>query len=154
MYDTISELINFSVGNIEIFYLLLLFVSFEVLFQLKHWVCDYPLQTEYMLEKAKANWFLPLFSHSGVHALGTFILVFWGLTSFGVEHKVSLQLSLILGICDLVFHFIVDYFKAQPLNKWTPNNKLFWWLLGLDQLFHHLFNIIYTLIIVLTILRF
>ena len=44
-----------------------------VVFQTKHFLCDYPLQNEYMLGKFKpgSDWVLPLGAHALVHALVT-----------------------------------------------------------------------------------
>ena len=47
-----------------------------VLFQLKHFICDYPLQTQYMLGKANAtNWVKPLAAHAFIHLSGTWIVL-------------------------------------------------------------------------------
>ncbi len=46
-----------------------------VVFQLKHFMADYPLQNEYMLGKFKAKgWFAPLALHAGVHSLFTCVI--------------------------------------------------------------------------------
>ena len=46
-----------------------------IAFQVKHWICDYPLQTPYMLQKFKLKgWVHPLFCHARVHALGTLLI--------------------------------------------------------------------------------
>ncbi len=112
-----------------------------VIFQVKHFICDYPLQVPYMLQKAnKTGWAYPLFAHASVHALGTFIVVsFW-----------DLKLATILMLADLILHFTVDRIKASPymLNRYGPENKLFWWFLGLDQMTHHLINYLFIFIIV------
>jgi hypothetical protein len=101
-----------------------------IAFQAKHFLADYPLQTEYMLFKMKKkNWVLPLFLHSLMHASGTFIILVY-------VNKDLLWLCLV----DLVVHFVVDRIKASPaaLNRFKPDNKLFWWTLGADQMLHHL----------------
>lgn len=42
------------------------------MFQIKHFVADYPLQIPYMLGKMKeTGWFFPLLSHVSVHGLIT-----------------------------------------------------------------------------------
>jgi hypothetical protein len=48
-------------------------------YQLKHFVADYPLQTPYMLKKfLPGNDFIkPLSAHAGVHALFTLYCLLW-----------------------------------------------------------------------------
>lgn len=121
--------------NIKLIFILL------IMFQLKHFICDYLLQNRYMLGKAgKDNWFKPLLAHSSVHSLGTLIIV-----SF-----LNIKLAFILALLDLILHFIVDRIKASPymLNRWSIDKPYFWWALGLDQMIHHLFNYIFIFIII------
>lgn len=144
-----------------------------VLFQIKHFVCDFPLQTPYMLGKFKEKgWELPLLAHAGVHAGVTFLI------SLGFTNLTS---AFLLAIFDLSVHFTMDRVKASPdllgrykalsageyrfnseglklqlENRWdstkTKNNlkenTYFWWALGLDQCVHHLthYVIIWSLI--------
>ncbi len=127
-----------------------------VVYQLKHFFCDYPLQTPYMLGKFKSgnDWILPLMAHAGVHALATFLIaVFFGF-----------KLALALAAFDFVAHFAMDRIKASPNmlgrykalsgkeyveimvssmdksenDKRLKDNVRFWWALGLDQGVHHL----------------
>lgn len=104
-----------------------------ILFQIKHFLCDYPLQNAYMLGKfKKVGWELPLLSHSAVHAIGTSLIsiIFTG----------DILLSYLLGMLDLVVHFVVDRLKAHPDigGRYTQENPKFWWCLGADQMTHHL----------------
>lgn len=78
-----------------------------VLFQLKHFFCDYPLQTPYMLGKFKdKGWILPLSAHSAVHALATLVIAH----SIQSNRKLSVAVALI----DFVLHFTMDRVKASP----------------------------------------
>ncbi len=134
-----------------------------VVFQIKHFVADYPCQTSYMMGKFKAQgWVLPLLAHAGVHGGLTFLIALaWSgspLPAFG------------LSLLDLCVHFGVDRVKASPrlLGRFKPlfgeefkavqalaanhretvagyyaakrlqQNTFFWWSLGLDQALHHL----------------
>lgn len=139
-----------------------------VVYQIKHFICDYPLQGAYMLGKfKKAPYFiLPLLAHVTVHGLATFLIAL----ACNSKHAVALSLF------DMVVHFIMDRIKASPellgqfkalsgneymklvLPKQNPddmepkvrarfearknqlikNNTYFWWSLGLDQMVHHL----------------
>lgn len=138
-----------------------------IIFQIKHYLADFPLQNEYMLGKFKEQgWVLPLSCHVGVHALFT-IMISLCFTSIGN--------SVLLGLLDFVIHFIMDRIKASPkllgkhvnlsktdfyriqddlanhpeghplhdeINKSVTmkldSNKKFWRALGIDQMVHHL----------------
>ena len=119
-----------------------------VAFQLKHFLADYLLQTEYMLGKFKPNWeFIPpLILHAGLHALMTFLIA---------SLVASQPLTIFVALFDFTAHFTMDRIKASPalLGKYKPltaitfpkatrqekeHNKYFWWSLGLDQMVHHL----------------
>ena len=120
---------------LEHFFILLL------LLQIKHFICDYPLQNQFMLKKAnKEGWFIPLLAHSAVHSVGTFIVFCF----------ISFNMAFCFAIADLILHFIVDRLKASPNigNRWTMDKPQFWWALGLDQMAHHLINIIFVYILI------
>lgn len=124
------------------------FAALLVVFQVKHWLCDFPLQTPYMLGKGKTDtdWVNPLTAHAGVHALGTFIVAacfLWGEPRIG--------LFAVLPACfDFWSHFVIDRIKAAPSlgGRWKPSDPKFWWALGADQAAHHLvgFGIIFYLL--------
>lgn len=120
-----------------------------VLFQLKHFIADYPLQTPYMLGKFKSgyDWVLPLSTHCLVHAVFTFLI--------SIYFTWDLYHSLIYSALDFFIHFLIDRIKASPnlLGRYKPltaetypsstqlqrkHNSYFWYSLGLDQGVHHL----------------
>lgn len=88
-----------------------------VAYQLKHFVCDYPLQGEYMLGKFKPwpGFVLPLLAHSGVHGLFTLAIALW----------VKPELALALAAFDMGSHFLIDHIKASPklLGRFKPLDK-------------------------------
>lgn len=101
-----------------------------IVFQLKHFICDYPLQGTYMLGKLRAtNWVLPLAAHAAVHATATLLIAIW----------FSLHLAIILAITDFILHFTIDRLKASPNygGRFKPDQPYFWWALGADQMAHH-----------------
>jgi len=132
-----------------------------VLYQIKHFVADYLLQTPYMLKKFLPGWdfALPLAAHAGVHALFT----------LGIMLLLAPHLWY-LCLLDFAAHFVIDRVKAGPkylgrykalmaaefkrvINTYTHandsdaktaakeklrGNTLFWIALGADQMFHHL----------------
>lgn len=119
-----------------------------VIFQLKHFLADYPLQVQWMLGKFRATgWVVPLLAHAAVHGAFTFIIAL-------IYHQLW-QVAVILGLFDLTIHFAMDRLKASPalLGRFKPltaetfgtanrqlrwGNRLFWWSLGFDQMVHHL----------------
>lgn len=119
-----------------------------IVYQLKHFIADYPLQGKFMLGKFKPYpaCILPLLSHGLVHGVFTFLIALY---------FKDLNTSLMLGALDMAIHSGVDYVKANPelggsfkaLTKDTfptatpeqvKSNTLFWWSLGADQMAHHL----------------
>jgi hypothetical protein len=79
-----------------------------VVYQLKHFLADYPLQTPYMLKKFLPGWDFvkPLACHAGVHGLFTFFIAFC--------FRQQAPLALGLASLDFTVHFIVDRIKASP----------------------------------------
>jgi hypothetical protein len=108
-------------------------VALLLVFQTKHYVADYLLQTEYMLGKfEKTYWLMPLLLHASVHAVFTYNIC----VSFGVP----VIFALLLAFGDLIIHSIIDRIKASPkmFGCFVPSDKEFWWVFGLDQKLHHL----------------
>ena len=116
----------------EIFLLLLLF-------QIKHFLCDFPLQGKYMLGKFKGgwDWIGPLSAHVAVHGMFTFLISLYWLW----ETPGGFVAAGALAGFDSVVHFIQDRIKASPnlLGRFKDMKKpYFWWALGQDQMIHHL----------------
>ena len=128
-----------------------------VLYQVKHFLCDYPLQGRYMLGKFAGGyaWILPLTAHAGVHGIATLLI------ALCFKPQCAIQLA----VFDMLTHFVVDRIKASPnmLGRFKPltketyptadasaikSNTYFWSSLGADQAAHHLthYAIIYWLL--------
>ncbi len=106
-----------------------------VIYQIKHFVADFPLQREYMLKKVSPDWdfLLPLTTHCLVHAALTFAIVL-------VVRPQMWWLSLL----DFVVHFLMDRIKSGPkyLGRFNDRDKPgFWNCLGFDQTVHHITHI-------------
>lgn len=115
-----------------------------IIYQLKHYIADFPLQREYMLRKTNPHWdfMLPLALHCGVHGIGTLLITL-----------VYAPQCWWLSIVDFVLHFITDRLKSGPryLGRFNDLSKPgFWNVLGLDQMVHHLTHIYFIYIIVLS----
>ena len=114
-----------------------------VLFQLKHFIADYPLQTQYMLGKTKATgWINPLAAHAAVHAWFTFLIILFV--------SPDNYLLYLLALVDFVIHFTVDRIKASPKlgGRFNPTQPYFWWALGADQMAHHLTHYVFIYILI------
>lgn len=140
--------------------------SLFVAYQAKHFLCDYPLQTSYMLGKFRdEGWVKPLAAHSAVHAVGTFIVLVGYMLYY--NHPVSVWEILGLAMFDFIAHFGMDRVKASPrlLGRFSMvskaeyielikfeakhgenpetrrikmDNHKYWLALGIDQMAHNL----------------
>ena len=101
-----------------------------LLLQVKHWICDAPLQTGWMVAQ-KGTYGAPGgLAHGGLHGAGTFVC----LLLIGVDGV----LALALGCADAVAHYHVDYGKQRviALRNWTYSDNAFWWAMTFDQFLH------------------
>lgn len=106
-----------------------------VVFQVKHYLGDFPLQVRWMLRKVADGWefFLPLVSHCAVHAAMTLLIVL-------AVNPTLWWLALVDG----VVHFFLDRIKAgsRYLGRFRDRDKASYWnALGFDQMAHHLTSI-------------
>jgi hypothetical protein len=114
-----------------------------LVFQLKHLVVDYYLQTPRMYgNKGKPyGWFWPLVEHAGVHAVATFlILVFFFVLTSGFTLSDAQVVGATAAAFDFVTHFITDRWKAT--RKHSSREPQFWINLGWDQMIHHIVGIL------------
>jgi len=113
-------------------------------FQVKHFLGDFVIQNAYILNHRRIWGHPGGLLHVGVHAaLSLPVLLFAGVHG-------ALLAELLLG--EAVFHYHVDWAKDLINYRagWTPANKQFWWLTGIDQALHQLSY----LVIVGIIMRF
>lgn len=120
-------------------------VILYIAFRFKHFACDFLLQTDWMaLTKGKPGreGYKALFTHTFIHALGTFAIV--------MVFAPSLWW---LGLVDFVIHSIVDRMKGKITlrENWTPKDTLFWWAFGLDQELHNLTHLGYIVLIFISL---
>lgn len=98
--------------------------------QLKHFICDFPLQGPYHYRNKGTYGHPGGVEHALVHGLGTatFLFIFAG---------PALATALIVAEC--VFHYHLDWAKMNinASEGWGPTtHEQFWWLIGLDQSLH------------------
>lgn len=98
----------------------LLFLLFVV-----HWVCDYPLQGDF-LSKAKKSGPLAnyhLVAHSGIQAGGVYLVTG----------------SLVLALIEWFFHTLIDHAKNEDMISFET-----------DQILHLLCKVVYVVIILIS----
>ena len=118
-------------------YILLIVAALQV----KHFICDGPLQTRAMVE-AKGQYGRPLgLLHALIHGVGTVLV----LATFGFASA----MVLLLGLLDFAIHYHVDFTKENVVRKagWTPAQGPFWWALSADQTAHQLTYLLITYIL-------
>ncbi len=103
-----------------------------VVLQLKHFICDYPLQTRYELRNKGTYGHPGGILHAATHAVGTAV------SFLVVTPTVALGAGLLLA--DFLIHYHVDWSKEQMIRRLglTSADDGFWWAIGADQLAHHL----------------
>lgn len=118
-------------------FLVLLYIAFR----LKHFACDFLLQTDWMaLTKGKPGkeGYRALFTHTTIHAMGTLIIV-----------MIFAPALWWLAFVDFIVHSVVDRIKGKITlnNNLTPKDTMFWWAFGLDQELHNFTHFIYICLI-------
>jgi hypothetical protein len=110
------------------------------LLTIKHWVCDFVLQTDWMIAEKGHYGKIGGIVHSGIHGVFTLIV-------FLIVTK-SVEWSLIVASIDLISHYHIDWLKSRLSKKYTVTDSAFWNWLGADQMMHGLIYIllVYTLI--------
>lgn len=100
--------------------------------QVKHVICDGPLQTLQMV-RDKSIYLKPLgVIHALIHCVGSsMILLFAGL---------PVVLVLQLALLEFVLHYHIDFIKEKIVKNynWYHSDGPFWWALIADQTLHHM----------------
>lgn len=102
------------------------------LFQVKHMLADYFLQTQRMLSGRGEYFHIGRAQHAGVHAVGS-VLVF---AAVGAPPLFILTIVVI----EWLVHFNIDWAKARfsETHNLTPAQAGFWRAAGVDQAAHQL----------------
>jgi hypothetical protein len=101
-------------------------------FQLKHFLCDFVLQTQNQAVKKGIYANIAGITHAGTHALFSIpaLLIL----------RVDLRALVVLVIAEFLVHYHTDWLKARTDRKRAAvgQDHVFWMLFGLDQLVHQL----------------
>ncbi|SLN69620.1 hypothetical protein PEL8287_03870 [Roseovarius litorisediminis] len=103
-----------------------------ILFQTKHLVADFVLQSTWMVQTKGIYGHLGGICHSGMHAvLSAAILLI---------APISIAMVVLLSVAEFIVHYHVDWIKDRKLKKlgFTAAQKGFWTLAGLDQFAHQI----------------
>ncbi|MEI9995544.1 MAG: DUF3307 domain-containing protein [Rhizomicrobium sp.] len=110
--------------------------------QIKHFLCDFVLQTQYQVRTKAIYGHFGGFIHSGLHILGTIP----ALLIFGP----SLKAASIILVAEFAIHYHTDWLKTRldRLYRMEPTEQRYWILFGTDQLIHQLtyLGIVYVLL--------
>ena len=110
------------------------------LFQVKHFACDFALQTERQI-KAKGNYGQRAgMEHAGLHAVAS-------LPALLVLTR-SLEALVVVMLCEFLVHYHVDWSKAQidKTRGFSDTSTAYWVVFGLDQLVHQMTYLVVVLI--------
>jgi hypothetical protein len=115
-------------------------VGAVVVFQFKHLLADFLLQTSWMAQgkEKPRGWVSPLVAHAGVHGILTAAI-------FAVAAPVFAW----LGLIDFIVHFAIDRAKGLLSREFDADTTKtsFWWLIGIDQALHHLTHLVFAVVI-------
>ena len=100
------------------------------LFGIKHFIADFPLQFQYMVQEKGTYGATGGLHHSMIHALFTLFIIM-----FAVDDA---YLALLLALADGIIHYHIDWAKQQLNRNLTMKDDRWWTLMGLDQCLHYL----------------
>ena len=103
-----------------------------VLFQVKHFLCDFVLQTAYLYRNKGIYGHRAGFIHAGLHALGSLPAILL------LSHEPA-RIGAILAV-EFLIHYHVDWLKLYIDKHFRLgiNQSLYWAVFGADQLLHQL----------------
>jgi hypothetical protein len=100
------------------------------LFGIKHFICDFMLQFDYMVKEKAVYGMMGGVHHAMLHAVFTLIILLVFL------HSPALAFG--LAALDGILHYHIDWTKQQFSKGLGPADRKFWIYLGADQALHYL----------------
>lgn len=103
----------------------------------KHFIADFPLQTEYQYQNKHILCHPGGILHASTHGIFTWLIL-------GLFISFTAKIVLLITIAEIILHYLIDFSKQNITLKYnlTPSSKYFWWALGFDQLLHYVNYII------------
>ena len=113
------------------------------LFALKHLLADYFLQFSFMFKDKGIYGGKGGIAHSGVHGVGTFLILTTVTSPF---------LAILFGILDSLLHYHIDFIKSNvwKTKNYNQNDQMYWVTHGVDQMLH-MFTYIFMIWILINI---
>jgi len=109
-------------------------IALLALFQLKHFIADYPLQNYQMITEKGVYGKAGGIYHSLIHSALTFTML--GFFNYFV-FPVGFTMAIAIAALEFFIHYHIDWGKMQMSQKFTTKDKAFWNWIGFDQLLHH-----------------
>lgn len=109
-----------------------LLLAVLLILQLKHFLCDFVLQTPYQFTNKGKYGHPGGIIHAGLHAL-TSLPIFYVVRPGWIA-----ALLIVLG--EFILHYHIDWWKEQTVKRksWKFPQAEFWWTFGADQVLHQL----------------
>ena len=101
-------------------------------FEIKHFLCDFVVQTAYQVRTKGIYGHVGGLLHAGLHIAGSIpALLLLG---------VSVQTGAVILIAEFAVHYHTDWIKANidRVTHWGHQDQRYWILFGADQLVHQL----------------
>jgi hypothetical protein len=87
--------------------------------------------------------------HSGLHGWGTMMVVTAFLVAItGWDIVIAGAIGGVIGLADAVAHYHIDWVKMNFSKDFTIKDRMYWTLLGLDQMLHYLTYILLIAVII------
>jgi Protein of unknown function (DUF3307) len=102
-----------------------------VFLHFKHFLCDFPFQTDYQVRSKRVYGHPGGIFHAALHGLAT-VPVFFLL-------RPSLALAIAIVAVEFVLHYHIDWAKENILAKWNwrLGDRGYWSTFGFDQMLHN-----------------
>lgn len=108
---------------------------------IKHFLCDFVLQTTYQAENKGIYGHPAGLTHVAIHGLGSAPLLAMDALPPGL-------VAAVIAV-ELVVHYHIDWFKQGLGTRmgWTPDDQAYWIAFGADQFLHYLTYLGMTLVL-------
>lgn len=96
---------------------------------IKHFIADFLLQFNYMIEEKGTYLATGGIQHSAIHGILTYFILL-----YATNPLMACQLALL----DFAIHYHIDWAKTNLSQGLTTSDQKYWAWFGLDQLLHYL----------------
>jgi len=106
-----------------------------LLLQLKHFVCDFVLQTQYQMRYKGIYGHPGGLVHAGLHMIGSAaVLIVLNVTTL---LQIPAMLLVVLLAAEFVLHYHIDWGKEQVVKPFVAEQgAVYWAIFGFDQFLH------------------